>query len=196
MTPSRQRCLRWSDPGFSLVELLIAASLTATLLAASWSWVWTTASAARRVDAAAQHATGQGFAARMVRADLARCVRLGLPDEGVCGPARVTLVCRDPLTGADELVVVAWDAQRGVLWRKAPGSYLAEGVGSCLIGYFTRDGDELVPVNGVLSLTARRSVARVRVEWRAAGDDAPLNVVDGVLPVPGGEAPDAAGDAP
>ncbi len=172
--------------GFSLVELLIAASLTTLLLGAAWAWVWTAAAEARETDARAQGATSHGFAARRLRADLERCVGLGLPEQGVCGPAGVALVCRDPLTGADEVVTVGWDARRDVLWRKAAGSYLAEGVTACVFRYFARDGGEIVPVNGVLGLAARLAVARVRVEWRGAAagrGEARLHVVDAALPV-------------
>lgn len=154
--------------GFSLVELLIAASLASILLAASWGWVWTTASAARRTDARGQDATAQAFAARMLRADLARCIALGTPDQGVCGPTSLTLVTRDAARGTDEIVTVAWDPRRGVLWRKATGSYLAEGVVSCAIRYFAHDSSEVVPVNGVLGLEARSRVRRVTVEWTSA----------------------------
>lgn len=172
---------------FTLIELLIAASLTAALLGAAWAWVWATAAAARAADGRAQLATAQGFAARALRADLERCVGLGSPAQGVCGSISVALVCRDPLTGADEVVTVAWDAHRGVLWRKAAGSYLAEGVATCTMRYFAGDGQEIVPATGVLDLAARRAVARVRVEWRPSatpGHAAPrLQVVDAALPV-------------
>ncbi len=107
--------------GFSLVELLIAASLAGVMLAASWGWLWTTASAARGADARAQDATAQAFGARMLRADLARAVALGAPDQGICGTTRLTLLARDPRTGVDEVVAVAWDPRRGVVWRKASG---------------------------------------------------------------------------
>ena len=63
---------------------------------------------------------------------------------------------------------MAWDPRRGVVWRKAAGSYLAEGVTSFAVRYFARDGGEIVPVNGVLGLDARRSVRRVTVEWTSA----------------------------
>ena len=152
-------------PGFSLVELLIAASLACALLTASWSWVWTTASAARRTDAGAQVATAQAFAARMLRADLARCVGLAAPDLGVCGPTRLTLAMRDPVSGDDEVVTIAWDRGRGIVWRKAAGSYLAEGVTSFAVRYFASDGSEVVPVDDVLGLEARRRVRRVAIEW-------------------------------
>jgi type II secretory pathway component PulJ len=171
-SPERYVTESWARPrrelGFSLVELLIAASLAGVMLAASWGWLWTTASAARGADHRAQDATAQAFGARMLRADLARSVALGMPDQGVCGATRLTLLVRGPSTGIDEVVIVAWDPRRGVLWRKAAGSYLAEGVESMAVRYFARDGGEIVPVNGVLGLDARRSVRRVTVEWTSA----------------------------
>jgi len=157
-----------SRRGFSLVELLIAVSLASALLAASWGWVWTTASAARRTDARAQGATARAFAARMLRADLAASVGLCPPDLGVCGPTTLALLCRDPQVGTEKVVTIAWDPRRGVLWRNAPGSYLAEGVTSCRVRYFACDGGELLPVDGVLGLDARRRVRRVTVEWTTA----------------------------
>jgi prepilin-type N-terminal cleavage/methylation domain-containing protein len=161
----RRRRGRPTLRGFSLVELLIAASLASALLAASWGWVWTTASAARVTDARAQGATAQAFAARMLRADLARCVGLGTPDVGICGPTKLTLTLRDPDSGVDEVVTIAWDPGRGVVWRKAAGSYLAEGVTAFAVRYFAGDGSEVVPVDGVLGLEARRRVRRVAVDW-------------------------------
>jgi prepilin-type N-terminal cleavage/methylation domain-containing protein len=155
--------------GFSLVELLVAASLAATLLAASWGWVWTTARAARATDARAQVATADAFAARSLRADMARCVRLATPSEGVCGPATLALALRAARDGTTEVVTVAWDARRGVVWRKASGSYLAEGVTGFSVRYFDRNGEEEAPVSGALGPAARARVRRVVVEWSDAG---------------------------
>ncbi len=42
---------------------------------------------------------------------------------------------------------------------------------SFAVRYFARDGGEVVPVNGVLGLDARRSVRRVTVEWTSAAGD-------------------------
>ena len=154
--------------GFSLVELLVAASLASALLAAAWGWVWTTSSAARRTDAVAQGATAQAFAARMLRADLAVCVGLCPPDLGVCGPTALALLVRDVQTGDERVVKVAWDPGRRVLWRNAAGSYLAEGVASFSVRYFECDGDEIVPADGVLGFEARLRVHRVTLEWTTA----------------------------
>ncbi len=158
---------RWQR-GLTLVELLIAASLACGLLAAAWGWVWTAAAVARKADGAAQYATAQAFAARMVRADLQACAALCPPEVGVCGPARLGLLCRDPLSGVERLVVVAWDPVRGVVWRNAAGSYLAEAVESFGVRYFGADGEEVVPTGGVLDRDERDRVRRVAVTWGCA----------------------------
>jgi type II secretory pathway pseudopilin PulG len=165
--------------GFSMVELLVAATLASTLLAASFGWLWTTAAAARGADAQAQGATAQAFAARMLRADLGTCVALCPPDLGVCGPTTLALLRREAGTGVETVVTIAWDPRRGVLWRNAAGSYLAEGVTSCAVRYFTPDGEEVVASDGTLGLEARRSVRRVRVEWTTVAGSAH---VEGVVP--------------
>ncbi len=157
--------------GLTLVELLVAAALASGLLADAWGWVWTTAAAARRTDAGAQTVTAQAFAARMLRADLAACVGLCPPALGVCGPSRLALLCRDPLTGGDKVTVVAWDPTRGVVWRNASGSYLAERVTAFRVRYFAADGTELSPVDGVLGREARVAARRVVVTWTTSAGE-------------------------
>ena len=44
---------------------------------------------------------------------------------------------------AVETVLVAWDPARGVLWRKASGTYLADHVALFAIDYFCADGRRL-----------------------------------------------------
>lgn len=154
--------------GLTLIELLVAGAIAGGLLAAAWGWVWTTAAAARRADAGAQAVTAQAFAARMLRADLAACAGLCPPDLGLCGPAGLAIVSRDPGSGDEKVTVVAWDPGRRVVWRNASGSYLAEGVTSFAVRYFAADGAELAPVAGVLSRDARELTRRVVVTWTSA----------------------------
>jgi len=165
-----------SDPrrGFTLVELLVAAALASGMLAAAWGWLWTSAAAARRVDFDAQAATAQAFAARRLRADLLSCAGLCPPELGVCGPSRLTLLRRDPASGDEEVTLVAWDPARGVLWRNAAGSYLAEGVTAFTVRYFTAAGEELLPVDGVLGLDEREAARRVVVSWTTSFGDVHL----------------------
>lgn len=164
LTVVGSQCRR-TTRGLTLVELLVAAALACGLLAAAWGWVWTTAAAARRADAGAQTVTAQAFATRMLRADLAACAGLCPPALGVCGPTRLAVLCRDPLSGDEKVTVVAWDPARRVVWRNASGSYLAERVTAFRTRYFAADGEELSPVDGVLGLEARAATRRVVVTW-------------------------------
>ena len=157
--------------GLTLVELLVAVALASGLLAAAWGWVWTTAAAARRADASAQTVTAQAFAARMLRADLAACVGLCPPALGVCGPTRLAVLCRDPLTGGEKVTIVAWDPTRRVVWRNASGSYLAERATAFSARYFAADGTELSPVAGVLGAEARAATRRVVVTWTTSAGE-------------------------
>ena len=151
--------------GLTLVELLIAAALASGMLASAWGWLWTSAAAARRVDFDAQAATAQAFAARRLRADLSSCAGLCPPELGVCGPSRLALLRRDPVTGDQEVTVVAWDPGRRVLWRNAAGSYLADDVTAFAVRYFSAAGAELLPVDGVLGLEEREAARRVAACW-------------------------------
>ena len=135
-----------SRAGVTLVELLVAACVTAVALTGAWSWLWSTGGAARGAAGRAQAATVAAFAVRSVADDLGLttcliCPPAGLsPDHALCVEHRHDGV-------AAETVLVAWDPARRVLWRKAPGTYLADHVSRFEAAYFRADGGRLGPAD-------------------------------------------------
>ena len=59
-------------------------------------------------------------------------------------------------------MLVAWDPARRVLWRKAPGTYLADHVERFAVDYFCADGRRLGAVDFAVAGWPR-AVARIAV---------------------------------
>jgi prepilin-type N-terminal cleavage/methylation domain-containing protein len=133
------RCRRVSETGFTLMELLIAVSVSTIALCAAWSCLWNVGSAARHVDGRAQAATGAASAARSLAADLELATTLLAPPSGRSPETSIALQHRHP-DEAVETVLVVWDPARRVLWRKAPGTYLADHVELFKVLYYGSDG--------------------------------------------------------
>jgi len=127
----------------TLMELLAAVSVSTVVLGAAWPWLWAAGGTARRVDGRAQAATAAAFAARSLATDVELSVALLQPPVGRSPDDCVCLLHRHP-GEVPETVLVVWDRVRGVLWRKAPGTYLADHVESFLLEYFGADGLTLV----------------------------------------------------
>lgn len=136
------RSSRRGSQGVTLVELLVASCVAAVALAGAWPFVWNAAHAARAMAARAQAATGGAYALRVVGDDLAQAVRL-LATPGGRTPSESFAVLHRHPGEAPEAVTVVWDRSRGVLWRKAAGTYLADHVVHFAVRYFSADGDEL-----------------------------------------------------
>jgi len=124
--------------GVTLAELLVAVSVSTVVLGAAWPWLWAAGGTARRVDGRTQAATTAAFAARSLVTDVELSTALLQPPAGRSPADCVCLLHRHP-GEAPETVLVAWDSARRVLWRKAPGTYLADHVESFSLEYFGAD---------------------------------------------------------
>jgi hypothetical protein len=81
-------------------------------------------------------------------------------------PARALLLVHDRVASAPEMVTIVWDPARGVLWRNASGTYVADHVDGFAVRYALSDGREVAGTE----LTAEEwtSVRRVHVSVTAA----------------------------
>lgn len=145
--------------GLTLVELLVAMSVTAVVLGAAWPCLWNGSKAAGLVDARAQAETAAASALRRLAADMRVSTAVQGPPEGL-DPQRALTLRQYPPGAPQENVLVAWDESRRVLWRKASGSYLADGVERFALTYWTAAGEAVIP-SGPAQWAA---VRRVRVE--------------------------------
>jgi len=148
--------------GLSLVELAVAVALASVVLAAGWSWFWSLHHASHRAAAGAELGTSLAYAQRMLSRDLRAATALGGGADSGCTQSAITLVVPAD-DGSAVPVLYSWDRQRAVVWRKAPGSYLADGVTAFSVRYFDAGGEELAPpaADG-LPVEAVRAVRRVR----------------------------------
>ncbi|MFA4964187.1 MAG: prepilin-type N-terminal cleavage/methylation domain-containing protein [Thermoleophilia bacterium] len=147
--------------GVTLVELLVALTVATITLAGAWSWLWTAAEASRAAHARGQAATVAAAAVRAVGADLQLATALLPPPGGV--PAQRSLRLLHRHRGeADETVQIVWDPARGVLWRNAPGTYLADHVADFRVEYLDALGRALTAEELQGGGWTRR-VARLRV---------------------------------
>ena len=150
-----------SRAGVTLVELLVAACVTAIALSGAWSWLWNTGGAASSAAGRAQAATAAAFAVRSVADELGLATALFRPPAGMSPDRAICMEHRHDGV-AVETVLVAWDPARRVLWRKAPGMYLADHVERFAVDYFRADGGRL----GAADFAAAgwpRTVARIAV---------------------------------
>ena len=141
-SPTRPRA-SW---GFSLLELLVATAVTAVILTGGWAWCWSLCgwcgAANERLDAVSSLA----FARRLTTAELGECQSL-VSDQSVhCSTTGIAFVV--PADGGSEPVSYSYDPTRRVLWRKASGAHLAEGVERFSIVYFDAAGRVLAPDPG------------------------------------------------
>lgn len=145
--------------GLTLIELLVAMSLTAVVLGAAWPCLWNASAAAGRVDARSQAETAAASALRRLAADLRVSTAVQAPPEGLDTQRALSL--RQCAVGVPrEDVLVVWDEGRRVLWRKASGSYLADGVERFALTYWNANGEATVPIDP----EQWSAVRRVRVE--------------------------------
>jgi hypothetical protein len=131
-----------SRAGVTLVELLVAACLTGVALAGAWGWLWTAGGASRGASGRGQAATAAAFAVRSLADELGLATSLSCPPAGMPPDRALCIEHRHEGVPA-ETVLVVWDPARRVLWRKAPGTYLADHVERFAIDYFCADGQRL-----------------------------------------------------
>ena len=152
---------RRSHSGVTLIELLVATCVTAVALAGAWGWLWNAGGAAAGAAGRAQAATTAAFALRSVADELRLASTLSCPPIGM-SPDRALCMEHRHDGEAAESVLVAWDPARRVLWRKAPGSYLADHVEGFAVAYFRADGGRLGPADLAVAGWPR-TVARIAV---------------------------------
>ncbi len=150
-----------SCAGVTLVELLVATCVTAVALGAAYPWLWSAGGAAKGAAGRAQAATAAAFAVRAVADELGLAASLSCPPAGM-SPDRALCIQHRHAGGVSETVLVAWDPARGVLWRKASGTYLADHVELFAVDYFSADGRRLSATD-FAAAGWPRAVARVTV---------------------------------
>jgi prepilin-type N-terminal cleavage/methylation domain-containing protein len=128
-----------TQPGFSLVELLVVLVVACGLLTAAWGWFWTVNERVQRNAEGADASTSLAFARRLLLRELRATAALAAPAAGQgCGPHSLALV-----PGAETpsgLVQYTWDPARQVLWRASSSSHVADGVTDFLITYYDAAG--------------------------------------------------------
>ncbi|MGZ4198591.1 MAG: PulJ/GspJ family protein [Thermoleophilia bacterium] len=143
MTVGPRRGARRRSAGFSLIELLVALSVATVVLTAGWAWCWSVsrscAAATERLDAGSSIA----FARRLSTSELGQCVGLVTTPLVGCSATSIAFAVPSADGPSTELITYVWDAGRRVLWRKASGSHLAEGVDDFSIAYFDDCGQRL-----------------------------------------------------
>ena len=150
--------------GFALVELLVAAGVAGVVLAASYGWLWEVAALAARQGDRAQAATIAASCVRAVTREVRASVAVAPPPDGR-SPDRSVALVHDHPDVAPEDVLVVWDPARGVVWRNASGTYLADHVTAFSVAYALSDG-RLVPGVG-MQPADWAAVSCVRVVLRA-----------------------------
>jgi prepilin-type N-terminal cleavage/methylation domain-containing protein len=125
--------------GFTLVELLIGASIAAVILSAAYAWLWNVGVFADGADDRAQAATLAAALSRAVVADINAGVGVVEPPSGR-NPSRSLTLEHDHVAGALEAVLIVWDPARGVVWRNASGTYIADHVTRFAVAYALADG--------------------------------------------------------
>ena len=150
-----------SRSGVTLVELLVATCVAAVALTGAWAWLWNAGAAATSSAGRAQAATAAAFAVRTVADELGLATSLAYPPVGMPPDRALCLEHRHDGVAA-EAVLVVWDPARRVLWRKAPGMYLADHVERFAVDYFCADGRRLGPADFAVAGWPR-TVARLAV---------------------------------
>jgi prepilin-type N-terminal cleavage/methylation domain-containing protein len=146
--------------GFSLVELLVATAIVAVVLAAAYGWVWSVGSLAGTTDDRVQASTIAAALTRSLAEDVAGAVEVAAPATGR-DPGTSLAVVHDGVDDASEEVLFVWDPARGVVWRNASGTYVADRVREFSVGYVFGDGRSVE--GAAMGVVDWRSVRAVRV---------------------------------
>jgi prepilin-type N-terminal cleavage/methylation domain-containing protein len=154
-----------SQGAFTLVELLIAAAVAATVLGAAYGWLWNVAALASRADDRAQAATLAATASRAIAADVKASLRVAEPPSGR-DRARSLALLHDHAGVAPEAVLVVWDPARGVVWRNASGTYLADHITGFSLAYVLAGGG--LVQGAAMSPSDWDAVRAVRVDLAAS----------------------------
>ena len=110
------------------------------VLSASYGWMWGLGALARVHDDRAQAGTIAAAAARSVADDVRAAIAVEPPS--ATDPSRALTLVHDHVGSAREEVTIVWDPGRKVVWRNAPGTYVADHVTSFVVAYALLDGRE------------------------------------------------------
>jgi len=126
------------ERGFALIEVLVAAAIAGLVLAGAYAWLWNTAALASRTDDRSQAATIASAVSRAVAGDVRGAV--GVEPPSGRDRSRSLALAHDHVDVAPEAVLIVWDPARGVVWRNASGTYLADHVSRFDLTYGLADG--------------------------------------------------------
>ncbi len=157
--PALAEAGRHHRPGFTVIELVVACLVGAIALAAAWSWLFTSSSAASRQNDRLEAATSLAFVRRLSSAELRRAVLFLTSPAPGCSASSVVFVAARA-DGSTETVSYVWNPASRVLWRKAAGSHLASGVSAFVVDYLDDGGGAIGPADG--GALAQAELARVR----------------------------------
>lgn len=121
------------------MEVLVAATIVGVVLAATFGWLWNVAALAGRADDRAQAGTTAAGCARAVASEVSASVAVVAPPLGR-DPASCLALVRDRPGLAQEDVLIVWQPGRRVVWRNAPGTYLADHITAFAVAYELADG--------------------------------------------------------
>jgi prepilin-type N-terminal cleavage/methylation domain-containing protein len=156
---SRVRAVAVRHParGLTLLEVLVATAIAGLVVAAAFAWLWNVAALAGKADDKAQATTIASAVSRAIAADVRAATIVDDPPVGR-DPACSLALAHDHVDVAPEAVLVVWDPSRAVVWRNAPGTYLADHVTRFDVSYRLADGRRLTG-----SEMASRDLSSVRV---------------------------------
>ena len=111
-----------------------------------------------------QAATLAAAASRAVAADVHACLRVEEPPAGR-DPSRSLALVHDHAGVAAEVVLIVWDPVRGVVWRNASGTYLADHITRFSVAYVLAGGGLIE--GAAMSPSDWAAVRSVRVDLAA-----------------------------
>jgi len=158
-----------SRAAFSLIELLVGAAIAGVVLAAAWGWLWAIGSTVARRDDGVQAGSLAAAITRGLTRDIGLATEVLRPEDGR-DPAGCLLLAQDTPDEAGEKVLIAWDAARGVVWRKAPGTYLSDHVTRFAVSYMTADGRRIDASDVTVDEWPAVRLVRIEITVRVGGE--------------------------
>jgi hypothetical protein len=175
------RCRPCLSLGFTLVEVVLACVIGSLILAAAWSWLFTSISAGAHEAGRLEAETSLAFVQRITSAELRRAVVFLASSPPGCSGQSVVFATAGS-DGSKETISYVWNPSTRVLWRKAAGSHLASEVRAFQVEYFDGAGARVTPAAGDLSQSELVEVRRVRLTIALAGTGGELRAAWDVTP--------------